>query len=144
MANRKIGTIMVMMIAAVTVSLFVPAFAQGHERVIGSPLPGAFPHTIPGGAITPAGWDNNRGMEVIVGGILGGFLVDTIQDNQYRDRDCYYPDRDRGRHGDWDRNHRQYGPKHRRYEDRRWSRYDREWRYDHSPRVLHDGRNRDR
>ena len=116
MNKMKIGTITVIMIAAVSVMFSIPAFADGPGRYNGN-----------------ASWDNNRGTEVLVGSFLGAFLTYTIQNNQYRDRECYYPDRDRDRHGGWDRDNRRYDQNHRRYEDRRSSRYDHDRQYGPSP-----------
>lgn len=135
MTKNKIGTIMVIVFAAVTVLLSVPAFAQGPERVAGNPLLGVFPHTIPGGMSGPAAWDNgnNRTTDVLVGAMLGGFLVYMIENNQNRDQDRYYTDRDRDRQTDRYRDHRYYDPNNRRYEDRRSTRNDRDYRYDTTP-----------
>jgi hypothetical protein len=123
MNKKKIGMITVIMVAAVGVILSVPAFAQGPERFNRN-----------------AGWDNNRGTEVLVGSFLGAFLAYTIQNNQHHDRDRYYPDRDRDRYGQWDRDYRYNGPNHRRYEDRRSSRYDQDRRY--GPQSWDHDRNR--
>jgi hypothetical protein len=116
MNKMKIGTIIVVLIAAVTVSLSVPAFAQGPEHFTRN-----------------TGWDNNRGTEVLVGSFLGAFLAYTIQNNQHHDRDYYYSDRDRDRYSEWDRDHRYNGPNHRRYENRRYSQYDRNHRHGPPP-----------
>lgn len=127
MNKKSIGAIMV--IAAFSVMVSIPAFAQGPERIIGNTLPGVLSHTIPGGAA----WDNgnSRATDVLVGVMIGGLLTYIIQSNQERDQDRYFTDRDRDRQRDWD--HRYYDPNHRKYEDRRSTRYDRDNRYGTTP-----------
>jgi hypothetical protein len=128
MNMKKIGVMLA--IAAVSVVLSVPAFAQGPERIIGNVLPG--------GVIGPAGWDNNRNVDVLVGGIIGGILGQIILSNRYDDRDrpCYDQYRDRDRDWDRDRDRDRY---YDRRKDNKWnSRNDRYYRgYDDRNRPNH-------
>jgi hypothetical protein len=139
---KKIGGILVVTALAALIS--VSAYAQGPDGITGTPLSGIFPHTMPGGAIGPAAWDNNGGPDALVGGLIGGFLGYMIENNQYRDQDRYYSDRDRERQRDRDRDRRYYDSDRRRYEDRRWSRYDPDCRYDSTSWDRYPNRYRDR
>jgi uncharacterized protein YcfJ len=134
----------ILVITALLVLISVSAYAQGPENGYGAPLAGIFPGAIPGGAVGPAAWDNNRGMDTLVGGVIGGFLGYMVQNNWNRDEDRYYTDRDRDRQRDWDRDHRYYNRNSRRYEDRRSSRYDPDYRYDTAPWDRYTDRYGDR
>ena len=124
--KRKMITVAVM-IAAVALMFSVPALAQGPERGNGNRFPGSGFPGIPGGGYGGPVLDNPT--DILVGVLIGGLLIYTIeQNNRNHDDDRYYRDRDRDRYRDrdWNRDHRRYDP--------RWNRYD----YEYSPRHGRD------
>ena len=102
-------------IAAVALLFSVPAMAQGPERDNGNRFPGTGLPGVPGGRYGGTVLDNPT--DILVGVLIGGLLIYTIeQNNRNRDDDRYYRDRDRDRDRYRDRDYRRY--------DRRWHGYD--------------------
>jgi hypothetical protein len=115
-------------IAAVALLVSVPAMAQGPERGNGYRFPGSNLPGIPGGGHGGPVLDNPT--DVLVGVLIGGLLIYTIeQNNRNHDDDRYYRDRDRDRYRDrdWNRDHRRYDPRWNRYDDKYSPRHGRDW-----------------
>jgi hypothetical protein len=129
MNMKKISAILA--IAAVCVLLSAPVFAEGPERFVGNPLPGVGLPGIPGGVNGSPAWDN--GTRLLVGALIGGLIVYTIENSRRYDQDRYDADRYGGRQRDRVRDYRRHDPKRDGHFDRDDSRYDRDHRYDTSP-----------
>ncbi len=129
MNMKKISAILA--IAALSVMIWLPAYAQGPERFIGTPLSGVGLPGIAGGVNGSPAWDN--GTRLLVGALIGGLIVYTIENSRRYDEDRYNADRYGDRQRDRVRDYRRDDPKRDRYFDRYDSRYDRDHRYDTSP-----------
>jgi hypothetical protein len=110
--NRgRIGWIVLATLCVLLVS--GAAYAQGPERR----------------PVGPAAWDNDGRPDALVGGMIGGFLGQMLQNNWNRDRYRYEQERRR----EWERRHRHSDRYHRRYGDRRPYWNDPDYRYGTGP-----------